>query len=611
MRLEGDAAAWSDVAAFRERFSAGTVLVNGLGTTETGLVRQFFVDHDTPLGAGGLPLGYPVPDVDVRIVGEDGRSVGVGQPGLVEVGGEFLALGYLGEPERTTGAFRPAGSAGRRRYRTGDLGRIDPDGVMTGLGRADFAEKINGEWVDLPEVERLLRAQPGVRDAVAIMRRDGGAAARLVAYVTGDSDGDGPRPEALRRALLEVLPRSSVPSAIVVLEALPLDASAKVDRARLPSPGDERPDLAVAYESPRTPREAQIAGLWEDILGVRPVGIHDDFFDLGGDSLDAAMLATALVERGLADAPDDAIAAASTVARLAATLDAASMPTISAGSEGRDEGHRVTWFAVPGDRFNPTFFARVQRSMTDGLTLSAVAPSGRPDDAIDIAADARVIADDIDLGSRAGPIYLAGDCFGAVTALEVAHELRARGRSVGGVALLGITPLGFPGLIDRRELRPRTVRFRRWARSNARRALAAGGPSEIASHLARHVAWLGTRARRATGRWIVRRGMADASQAATLLDRRLLAIGQRPARPFDGNVAVILGTQSAYSYASRPERAWRHLGRDVSVVLLPGTDQDMLVDPGARRLAAALEAFVRDVPARDDAAQGGNGERPA
>ena len=117
VRLEGDAASWSDVELFRARFDRGAVLVNGLGATETGLVRQFFVDHDTPLGTGGLPLGYPVPDMDVRLVDEDGDPVPPGDPGEIEVRSRFLALGYHGDAERTAGPI-PAGHGLGRGHRT-------------------------------------------------------------------------------------------------------------------------------------------------------------------------------------------------------------------------------------------------------------------------------------------------------------------------------------------------------------------------------------------------------------------------------------------------------------------------------------------------------------
>jgi amino acid adenylation domain-containing protein len=594
VRLEGDAAAWSDAEAFQRHFSPGAILVNGLGTTETGLVRQFVVDHATPIGQGGLPLGYPVPDMSVAIVDVDtGAPVPPGTVGEIEVTSRFLALGYWDDARRTAAAFRPvasgSGAAGddRRAYRTGDLGRLGQDDLLVGLGRRGQVDRIHGETVDPPEIERLLRLEPGVRDAVVTTRRDGRhGAARLIAYVVPDGDPP-PASDVLRRSLGRRLSRASVPSVVVMLPALSLDASAKVDRARLPAPPTDRPSLSTPYAPPASDLEAELVGIWESVLGVTPVGIDDDFFDLGGDSLDAARLAVELADlRGRAVA-DDVIARSATVRELAASLD-------DVDGSG-DATAAATWFAIHVDRGNTGYFGRVGRSLDRSVRLVTLGPDQDDGPDIDIEARATAYVDEIRRRAPDGPYHLAGSCMGAVLALEVAHRLQAAGQRVAIVAMLGIGPLDFPALIQPGTPAGRAHRSRAWLRRRVVQARARGDATAEARYVidgTRRA--LGHGWGRIAGRIRGRERPSDRSQADLDAVGRAAAIAAYDARPFEGRVVVVLGRDSAASYTQRPGATWRGLGDVVSVILTPGIDGDMLVDPGAHRLAEILTSLASE-----------------
>ena len=551
VRLEGDAAAWSDAELARACLDPSAVLVNGLGATETGLVRQFFVDRRTSLGSGALPLGYPVPGVEVRL--EDDEIVVVGAR---------LATGYWDDPERTASAFADLGD-GRRAYRTGDLGRLDPDGRLIGLGRRDQAEKIRGETVDLAEVEARLRSRPGVADAVAITRRDGPTEARLVAYVV-PAPGHRVEPPALRRALAAVLPATAVPATIVPLEAIPLDHSAKVDRAALPSPTRMRPDLVTPYRPASDDLERDLVAIWEDVLGLHPIGVDDEFFDLGGDSLDAARLVTALAGLASRDVADDAILTASTVADLAQRMR--SGPTTA-----------PIWYAIHEDPGNDGFYAHVARAADAAIDVRTIGPGPGIHRSVAVDELAAEAVGRIRAMSPDGPYRVLGFCFAATVALEVAHRLQAAGEEVDGIALLAISPLEFPGLVDRgavlREDRAR--RFRQRARA----------------HIA-EVRRLGIidGARHLRGRTIARseRVVRHVAGAPDPVGAKAVAARSHRARPFDGRVLVILGRGSAAVYTRSPEAAWRGIGRATELTLLPGDDHAMLVGEGARDLARIL-----------------------
>lgn len=262
-------------------------LFNHYGPTETtvGAIAGRVPGERRPELAS-VPLGRPLADTQVYLLDGGLRPVPTWAAGELYVGGAGLARGYLGRPDSTADRFipNPYGGPGERLYRTGDLARWLPDGGIEFLGRADGQVKIRGFRIETGEIEALLRHHPQVREAVTLARRDDGGELRLVAYVVPDRQ-QAPSPEELRRHLAERLPEAMVPAAFVMLKALPLTPNGKVDRGALPAPGSVRPELAASYAPPRTEMERAVAAIWQEVLRLERVGIHDNFFDLGGHSL--------------------------------------------------------------------------------------------------------------------------------------------------------------------------------------------------------------------------------------------------------------------------------------------------------------------------------------
>src|SRR5262245_18959381 len=271
IRLEGDRASVRDLELYRERFASHARLVNGLGATECGLVRQFFVDESTPVPTGVVPVGYPVEDMDVQVVAADGSPCGVGEVGEIVVGSRYLALGYWHREDATAAAFSSDPSeSGRRLYRTGDLGRLETDGCLEHLGRADAATKIRGHRVAVADVERALLELDDVEQAV-VTPIDRNGESGLIAYVV-PSRRPAPTVSALRRGLALRLPTHAIPDAYVTLDTLPLTANGKLDRRALPVPAGHRPALDAPLVAPRSLLEVQLTDLWAEILHVRPIG---------------------------------------------------------------------------------------------------------------------------------------------------------------------------------------------------------------------------------------------------------------------------------------------------------------------------------------------------
>jgi hypothetical protein len=246
--------------------------------------------------------------------------VPIGAPGELYIGGVGLARGYLGRPELTAARFVPSpfgADSGASLYRTGDRGRYLPDGNIEYLGRLDHQVKLRGFRIELGEIEAALSEHPGLREAAVVLREDSPGERRLVAYVVPHSGGT-PTVDSLRRFVQNKLPEYMVPSAFVLLPSLPLTSSGKVDRKNFPAPGTARPD--GDYVAPRDRTERQLVQIWEEILGTHPVGVTDNFFDVGGHSLLAGRLLARLRERFRVDVSLGAFFAAPTVTGLAVAI---------------------------------------------------------------------------------------------------------------------------------------------------------------------------------------------------------------------------------------------------------------------------------------------------
>ncbi len=348
----------------------GTRLINEYGPTETVVgCCVYDVPAEAPL-AGAIPIGRPIANTQLYILDANMQPVPTGIAGELYIGGDGLARGYLNRPDLTAERFvpnpftenkeqrtqnkeartenqellSPAVSGqwsvvGGRLYRTGDLCCHRPDGLLEYLGRIDGQVKLRGYRIELGEVEAALRQHGAVRDCVAAVREDVPGIKRLVAYVvcqlsvvsgqlqpTTDNrqptTDNGQLTLDLRQFLRDRLPDYMIPVAFVLLEALPLTANGKVDRRALPAPDAARPDLDATFVAPRTPEEAALAAIWAQVLRRERVGVHDNFFALGGDSILAIQVISKARQAGLQLAPRQMFQH-QTVAELAAVAGAA------------------------------------------------------------------------------------------------------------------------------------------------------------------------------------------------------------------------------------------------------------------------------------------------
>ncbi|MGW0402500.1 amino acid adenylation domain-containing protein, partial [Streptomyces sp. NPDC003002] len=308
----------------------GLRLTNGYGPTEA---TTFTATHDLrgATGAGPVPLGAPITHTRVYVLTDALDPAPVGVPGELYIAGAGLARGYLGRPGLTAERFTadPYGGPGERMYRSGDLVAWRADGTLEFLGRTDGQVKIRGFRVETGEIEAVLTTHPAIGDAAVVPHTEDGRTV-LIAHVVAAGGSAVPDTTELRRHLAASLPDHMLPAAFSVLAALPLTANGKVDRRALPA-GAERVATGTAYEPPATATEELIAEVWQELLGVERVGVHDDFFTLGGDSLLAlraasrinALFGTDLSPRELFDRPTVAETAHGVEELVLAELEAA------------------------------------------------------------------------------------------------------------------------------------------------------------------------------------------------------------------------------------------------------------------------------------------------
>jgi amino acid adenylation domain-containing protein len=306
-----------DIEQYKKHLSPESIFVNVFGSTETGIFRHYFIDKDRQITDNNVPVGYAVEDMEVLLLSESGQEVGCQQIGEIAVKGRFLSPGYWGRPGLTQATFLPDPDGGDDRiYRTGDLGCMQPGGCLVHLGRKDFQVKIRGHRVEVEEIERILLETNMVKEAVVMARQDPSGSKHLVAFLVPNGQ-PAPTVPTLRRVLAETLPDSMIPSAFVMLDAMPLTPNGKVDRQALSVPDQARPALESTFVAPRTPVEKVLTEIWAEVLGLEHVGIQDNFFELGGHSLLATQVMSRLRGAFQVELPLRSLFEAPTVANLA------------------------------------------------------------------------------------------------------------------------------------------------------------------------------------------------------------------------------------------------------------------------------------------------------
>jgi amino acid adenylation domain-containing protein len=617
-----------------QRFRRPVEIYNEYGPTEATvgcMIHRYDAEKDHGVS---VPIGIPAANFGIYILDESLAPVPTGVIGEMYLAGDGLARGYLNKPELTAQKFmmvkdprQYASTPGStnlpllRMYKTGDLARWSPDGRMEFLGRADYQVKIGGMRIELGEIESRLMSHPDIRECVVDVTRhrtveklDQEAAHetetdRLVAYYVSEKS---LTVAEVRAHLAKELPDYMVPPYVVWLDELPLTANGKVDRKGLPAPGREHMQPVRAFVPPQTETEKALALIWAKLLRVADIGVNDDFFNLGGDSLLAISAESRIREAFGVNIGIQSLFDNPTIAGLAIALD-------ESKSEPKGREHQILVRMRPGSPERPPFFC-LHGTGGDILNMRPLAmalPSNLPfycfqDKALDgsepfesVEAEATCYVDEIRRVQPHGPYYLGGTCFGGLTAFEIARKLEESGEPVATLVLLDTVNPAFIRSLSQPERVFRKLRFLVGRTIWHVRRILSQRPSEALPYI------------RGRGQAFRERMRGLAEQGARLEAQMIEAAAQTPfADKLKG--IIVANTKSLNKFVPKPYAGStvifrasarnldpfddRYLGWDTVVkggiksLEIEGDHMTMLEEPAVRVLAEELNAALLNSP---------------
>ncbi|GAA4671143.1 amino acid adenylation domain-containing protein [Phytohabitans rumicis] len=424
----GGEACTADQAA---RWAGHVRVLHGYGPTETTVIATIADLRATDTAPP--PIGLPLHNVRPYVVDDELRLLPAGVRGELVIGGAGVVRGYLNRPELTAERFVPdpyASRPGQRMYRTGDVVSRDPDGTLHFHGRRDHQVKVRGFRIELGEIEHALAAHPAVAAAVVAVHRAGTPDAALVAY-TRPANGTAVSAAALRDYVRERLPQHLVPHHYLSVDDFQYTRNGKVDRAALPAPDGSRPVTDVEYVAPRSDIERHIATAWSEALGIERIGVHDDFFELGGYSLAMMRLTATLRSRHGYELTFGSFVEHRTVAGLAATLQdpaAANRAMMWLRSEG--DGRPPLFCVHPGGGSAHWYLRLAPHLHPDQPVAAFEWPGPHPNGTPTTAEMAERYDNELRQAQPHGPYRLFSWCGGSGIASEIAHRLVADGHDV-------------------------------------------------------------------------------------------------------------------------------------------------------------------------------------
>ncbi len=470
VRLGSEKATLSDFAAYRKHFSSECVLFNTLSGSETGNITQHRFHHGYKISGGTLPVGWPAAGIEILLLDEHGRNVETEEVGEIVVRSRFLSPGYWRNESLTAERFSddPAEN-GMRRFRSGDFACRDANGALVFMDRKDNRVKIHGYRIEISEIEGALNDLAEVEQALVCARDDEAGEPRLVAYIILRAGADCSATE-LRRKLFAILPNYMVPSAFVFLDNFPLTPHGKIDRQALPAPAAVNGSSRTIVPT-RDIVEHSLARIFESVLGVSPVGLRDDFFELGGTSLQSVEAMVAIEETFNVALPPSTLVERSTIETLAPLLSRhAVIPSPRPLVTLRAEKNGRPLFFIHSGQGDVVTYGLLARQLPPrpvyGLQAPGIQGESWPLMSIPEMAD-RYLPEILEKDPT-GPYLLAGTCMGGMVAFELAQRLVRMGRKVALLALIdaptapysGNRPIWHEMLIDPFRDAARILRWR-------------------------------------------------------------------------------------------------------------------------------------------------------
>ncbi len=571
--------------AMWSRMSAGRVhWVNTYGPTEAAIVATAYVTSAAGVPEGReIPIGRPLPNVHVRVLDSHRREVPAGIQGELYIGGVGVATGYLNRPELTAKSFVEdpwSGEPGARLYKTGDLCRVQEDGELEYLGRADNQVKLRGFRIEVDEVENMLASHPGVAECVVVPMMDAGRVSALVGYVV--ARGQEPAAGEIREYLSVRLPNYAVPGHIVFLERLPLTGNGKVDRRALPKP--EVREESLPGGPPATALERRLERLFAQALRRQAVGAEESFQEAGGDSLMVMELIELASRDGIPLYPETIIRNP-TVRKLALFLapygveaGAVAVPVsdspLSVLREAVGGARLFLCHSTPGDVLG---YGNLVHALGEGISVYGFSSLGlqHPERAHGTIEEmSAYYVEHLLKAFPEGPYHLAGWCYGGTVAHEMAAQLARAGHQVGLVGLIDAyahMPPGPSGLM-------------RW-RIRQLKCLLGQGPKRWFSYLA-------TRLGMGTPPYVAPASPGGSNQRMAnrnlVRDKNMAAILRYRGERYPGSLTVYLSRQVAPQNLFDPEGAWPLFPGETTIHIIESSHRDILKPPAVDEVAKLI-----------------------
>jgi acyl-CoA synthetase (AMP-forming)/AMP-acid ligase II/thioesterase domain-containing protein len=456
VRVGGEPLYAMDVARGAQHLEGDWRICYQLSSTECATIAGCILDSSSQLEQGIIPVGAPTRHTEIRLENDAGEIIDPGEIGEIVIKSPLLALGYWKEPEWTATSFPTDPADGRRFFRTGDLGRWRSEGTLEHFGRKGRKVKVRGFSVEPFEVECELLRQPGISNAVVVSHQDAGKEALLIGYVAATSNISA---STIRNALATRLPTHMVPSHVVVMDSLPTTASGKIDREALPPPNFRNLPLH-RYRAAANEHERALVSIWEEMLKLSDIGMDDNFFDLGGTSLQALILFDRIKTVLSRDVPPSAILYAPTIAKLAELMRRDGTETVERLVPFRPSGGNEPLFFTPLGDGSLHYVRNLARDLKSNRPIYGLQPP--PLDATNrilgtIESMATSYIAEMRRVQARGPYFLMGNSGGGWTVFEMAQQLVGEGELVSFLGMID-TILRKPPVQSRASLLNREVR---------------------------------------------------------------------------------------------------------------------------------------------------------
>ena len=572
IRLGGEPVLPGDVDIFRRLCPDNCSFVQSLSSSETGIISTFTIDKQTVLHEKRIPVGRAVRGVEIFLLDEDNLPIKNGNEGKIAVRSERLRQGYWRQPDLTAEKFTTdQHHPNLRMFISNDLGKFCSDGLLEHLGRADQLVKIRGQRVDTGEIEAALEATELIKEAVVVMREDESGEKRLTAYIVPRA-GANVSYQNLRGKLRHQLPEYMIPGDFIPLEKLPLTTAGKVDRQALPSPPPHGSKVGLnRRQRPRYVVDTRLTRIWESALHISPISRHDDFFELGGTSLQSVEVLLQIEELFGVSLPPSTLAEHSTIEKLSALLaDQVIIPSSGPLVPLRTGENERPLFLIHSGQGDVASYGLLTRRLP-GRTiygLQSIGLQGESWPLMNVHAMAKRYLPEILTKDPTGPYSLIGTCMGGMVAFELAQMLAQQGKRIGLLALLD-SPIPPPESQNKKRLKRIYLGMREPVHESWR----------IARWKIMYALGL-NRDRRLLPVW--RRFIANMNRLAS---RRY-----RPAF-YSGELTLFITSGTIFAHGD-PRLKWQSLAKNTHIINISGERTGLFVKPAVDELAEKLRDIL-------------------